>query len=165
MDACTPSFLLPLPSVSFLCFDMVVVTKRSARDPDGSGVGLRTHQVQVCLRRILGAAAARVHAQGHPPGTLKMRLSHDDHRILISRLLVLVSGISFFHQSLGICVRADVMCRSLLSFCQYWRNPTYNFMRIMLAIIIAFIYGSSFIGAGDLPRFIRSHSSRPLLWR
>ncbi|CAM9519315.1 unnamed protein product, partial [Laminaria digitata] len=30
---------------------------------------------------------------------------------------------------------------------QYWRNPTYNFMRMQLSIVIAVIFGSSFIDA------------------
>lgn len=32
---------------------------------------------------------------------------------------------------------------------QYWRNPNYNWMRMQLAILMAVIFGSSFIDAGE----------------
>ncbi|CAN0455677.1 unnamed protein product, partial [Laminaria digitata] len=28
---------------------------------------------------------------------------------------------------------------------QYWRNPTYNFMRMQLSVLVAVIFSSSFI--------------------
>lgn len=31
---------------------------------------------------------------------------------------------------------------------QYWRNPNYNYMRMMLSVVVAIIFSSSFIGAG-----------------
>lgn len=33
---------------------------------------------------------------------------------------------------------------------QYWRNPNYNFMRIELAILVAIVFSSSFIDAGEI---------------
>ena len=35
---------------------------------------------------------------------------------------------------------------------QYWRSPNYNWMRIQLAVVIAVIFGSSFIDAGEMSK-------------
>lgn len=38
------------------------------------------------------------------------------------------------------------------SICQYWRNPVYNFTRMLLAVITAIIFGSGFINSGESRR-------------
>ena len=38
---------------------------------------------------------------------------------------------------------------------QYWRNPNYNWMRMVLAVVVAIIFSSSFIGAGEVAVTLR----------
>ena len=50
----------------------------------------------------------------------------------------------------GLCISST----SLLMFSvprpeQYWRNPTYNFMRMQLSVLVAVIFSSSFIDTSE----------------
>lgn len=45
-------------------------------------------------------------------------------------------------------------------YVQYWRNPNYNFMRIELSIVIALVFSSSFIDAGET-EVVTHRSLRP----
>ncbi|CAM9737972.1 unnamed protein product [Ascophyllum nodosum] len=52
-----------------------------------------------------------------------------------------LSFVSVHAASLSLQIEA-CMARAVI---QYWRNPNYNFMRIMISVVVALVFGSSFI--------------------
>ena len=53
------------------------------------------------------------------------------------------------HSIFATAAAAAAAAVPVILWAQYWRNPTYNFLRIVLSILVALVFSSSFIDAGE----------------